>query len=84
VGVVTHATPQEEPRRDTLTNVVQRSGRGTARQSVRVPEPLWERFGQLAQAEGKDRSAIVREFIQRYIEEHGDQQGPPEPNRSGE
>jgi predicted DNA-binding protein len=49
--------------------MVKRSGRGTARQSVRVPEPLWERFGELAQAEGKDRSTVVREFIRKYIEE---------------
>jgi predicted DNA-binding protein len=54
--------------------MVKRSGRGTARQSVRVPEPLWERFGELTQAEGKDRSTVVREFIRAYIEER---EGPP-------
>lgn len=46
-----------------------RSGRGTARQTIRVDEALWERFGALV-PDG-NRSDVVREFIKWYVREAG-------------
>ena len=65
---MTHATPETENRHDTLAAVTGRSGRGTARQTVRVDEDLWARFGAVADP---DRSAVLREFIAWYVREPG-------------
>ncbi|HET8683355.1 MAG TPA: hypothetical protein VFM54_16035 [Micromonosporaceae bacterium] len=43
-----------------------RSGRGTARQTVRIDEGLWEQFGATAEP---DRSTVLREFIHWYVRE---------------
>lgn len=45
-----------------------KSGRGTARQTIRVEEALWERFGEAASRAdgGKDRSQLLREFMRWY------------------
>lgn len=59
--------------------MVKRSGRGTARQSVRVEEKLWERFGQVARERGTDRSTVLRTFIESYV---GDEQGADEPSQA--
>lgn len=66
---MTHATPESPPRHDTLSAVTGRSGRGTARQTIRVDEALWERFGALVP--GGNRSDVVREFIRWYVREGG-------------
>jgi metal-responsive CopG/Arc/MetJ family transcriptional regulator len=56
-----------------------RSGRGTARQTVRVDEALWKRFGDARERAGaKDRSAVIREFIRWYVRDR-DEQGRPVP-----
>jgi hypothetical protein len=48
--------------------VTARSGRGTARQTIRIDEDLWNRFGQVAEP---DRSTVLREFIRWYVGEPG-------------
>jgi predicted transcriptional regulator len=47
--------------------VTGRSGRGTPRQTIRIDEDLWTRFGELAAAQGLDRSALLRQFIRWYL-----------------
>lgn len=47
-----------------------KSGRGTARQTIRVDEDLWEQFGQASEAQHTDRSTVLREFIARYVRRH--------------
>lgn len=66
---MTRASHPMPDRHDTLDGVTRRSGRGTARQTVRVPEPLWERFGELATREGTDRSKVLMAFIEKYVAE---------------
>lgn len=66
---MTHATREPENRHDTLPAVTGRSGRGTARQTIRVDETLWERFGQFAAGKGSDRSTVLRDFIRWYVAE---------------
>lgn len=61
---MTHASPEARNRHDTLAPVTGRSGRGTARQTIRVDETLWEQFGELAEP---DRSTVIREFIRWYV-----------------
>lgn len=68
---MTHATPERENRHDTLSGVTGRSGRGTARQTVRIDEALWERFGAVAESQDTDRSALLREFIAWYVRDQG-------------
>lgn len=68
---MTHATPLSTDRHDTVTTVTGRSGRGTARQTIRVDEALWEHFGAGAEQMGADRSAVLREFIRWYVREPG-------------
>lgn len=46
-------------------------GRGTPRRAIRMPDALWERFGEAAQAAGTDRNAVVRELIRWYVRESG-------------
>ena len=65
---MTRATPEPRNRHDTLDRVTGRSGRGTARQTVRVDEDLWSRFGEVAEP---DRSAVLREFISWYVRDPG-------------
>jgi hypothetical protein len=48
-----------------------RSGRGTPRQTIRVDEDLWVKFGELTAAEGLDRSSVLRNFIRWYIGQPG-------------
>lgn len=68
---MTHASISAGRRHDTLTPVTGRSGRGTARQTIRVDEDTWEKFGTRAQAAGADRSAVLRDFIRWYNREPG-------------
>ena len=74
--VMTQSRGRSGSRHDTVPGVMTgRSGRGTARQTIRVDETLWERFGELAEP---DRSAVLREFIRWYVGEP-DAQAPKRP-----
>lgn len=69
---MTHATLTETPRHDTLTSVTGKSGRGTARQTIRIDEALWRQFDAArTRADKKDRSEVIREFIRWYVREPG-------------
>lgn len=68
---MTHATSSVLNRHDTLASVTSKSGRGTARQTIRVDEELWTRFGAQAEAAGTDRSTLLREFMRWYAREQG-------------
>lgn len=48
-------------RHDTLSAVTGRSGRGTARQTIRLDEDLWTRLDEAAKRLGTDRSTWLRE-----------------------
>lgn len=61
---MTHATPKTEKRHDTVTRVTGKSGRGTARQTIRIDETLWEQFDAATKALGTDRSTWLRDAIQ--------------------
>ena len=67
-GVMTRATLNGVERHDTVAEVTGRSGRGTARQTVRIDEALWETFGEIAEP---DRSSVLRDFIRWYVREPG-------------
>jgi hypothetical protein len=73
---MTQATPLEDLRHDTETDgrhdttgpptikrVTGKSGRGTARQTVRIPEDEWVEFGKACEAAGTDRSEYLREVL---------------------
>lgn len=81
MSVMTPATPNKNcpdtPDTPTLIAMTRRSGKGTARQTIRVDHDLWERFGRVADKLGGDRSAIVREYIQRLVDEHDPPPGKP-------
>jgi len=36
-----------------------------------MPEEIWRRFGEVAQAAGTDRSALIREFVAWYLRDAG-------------
>ena len=44
-------------------------GRGTPRWAIRVPEELWAAFGAATSEMGKDRSAVLRDFMRWYVRE---------------
>jgi hypothetical protein len=67
---MTHATPDTAIRHDTLARVTGRSGRGTARQTVRIPEDLWDELGTVA-PENVSRSEVIRAFIEWYVRRPG-------------
>jgi len=66
---MTHASIKGASRHDTLTDVTSKSGRGTARQTIRADPELWERFGAACEAAGMDRSAVLRDFMRWYARE---------------
>lgn len=68
---MTQAIPTPAPRHDTLAAVTGRSGRGTARQTIRVDEALWEQFGEQATKAGSDRSVLLRDFVRWFVREPG-------------
>lgn len=80
MGVMTHATDPTGNRHDTLAAVTGKSGRGTARQTIRVDEDLWARFGAACDAADTDRSVVLRAYIARYIRMHpiADEPAAPE------
>ena len=70
-------------RHDTLAVVTGKSGKGTARQTIRVDEELWTAFGKSAEAMGGDRSAVLRDFMRWHIgEADASQPARPEPPAS--
>lgn len=40
-------------------------GRGTPRHTIRIPDPIWDRFGEAA----GDRAAILRQLVLWYLGE---------------
>lgn len=68
---MTHATPIPEKRHDTLAAVTGKSGRGTARQTIRVDVDLWDRFGTVCEQAGSDRSDTLRAFMRWFAREEG-------------
>lgn len=48
-----------------------KSGKGTARQTIRIDEALWESLDKAARAAGTDRSSVLREFARWYVHEKG-------------
>lgn len=42
--------------------------RGTTLRNVRIDDERWEALGDAAEAEGRDRSAVIRDLIDAYIE----------------
>lgn len=50
--------------------------RGTPQITLRVPPELWERFGDVADALGTTRAALLREWIRWAVGEAGAQ--PPQ------
>lgn len=68
---MTHSTVDGPKRHDTLTGMTGRSGRGTARQTIRMDEALWEKLGEAADRADTDRSVILRDFARWYTHEKG-------------
>ena len=61
----------DTPRPTNLINVSGKSGRGTARQTIRMDEDLWVKLDAAAQALGTDRSALLREYARWAVREKG-------------
>lgn len=57
-------------------------GRGTPRHAIRIPDDLWDRAGETAEATGTDRNAAIREFLRWFVREPGAQL--PERPEAGE
>lgn len=51
--------------------MTEKSGKGTARQTIRAEVPLWERFDEAATSVRSDRSAVLREFMRWYSGDPG-------------
>ncbi|WP_341719834.1 hypothetical protein QQG74_09105 [Micromonospora sp. FIMYZ51] len=56
---------------DTVSDVTSKSGRGTARQTIRMDEELWEKLDAAAKAVGTDRSSYLRDFARWAVHEKG-------------
>lgn len=41
---------------------------------IRVSEELWARFGEACAANGSNRAAVIRAFMERYVRRHERQQ----------
>jgi hypothetical protein len=80
MGVMTPTSATPDTCHDTLKVV---TGKGTARQTIRVDEDLWQRFGDAATATGSDRSAVLREFMRRYVAD-ANQALPNHPNEGSD
>jgi hypothetical protein len=68
---MTHASRDAGARHDTLASVTGKSGRGTARQTIRVDEESWEEFGAASESVGTDRSALIRDFMRWFVRKPG-------------
>lgn len=51
--------------------VTGKSGRGTARQTVRIDHERWERFETVANQADTDRSKLINDFVAWYTREPG-------------
>lgn len=60
---MTPASPKTPRRYDTLPSV----SKGTALQSFRIDDQLWQRFAEVSAKAGTNRSAVLRDFIRWYI-----------------
>lgn len=69
----------DEKASNSLINVTGKSGRGTARQTVRVDEDEWEKFDATTKSLGTDRSAYLREVI-RWANGEPGAQAPTRPD----
>lgn len=67
---------QEPP---SLITVTAKSGKGTARQTIRVDSELWDEFAEGAEQVNTDRSALVRDFIAWFLRKPGAKQPPRVP-----
>lgn len=45
--------------------------RGTTLRNVRIDDERWDALGEAAEAEGSDRSAVIRDMIDAYLEGRG-------------
>ena len=54
-------------------------GRGTPKFGIRVPEVVWQQFGEAVATLGTDRSAVLREFLAWYLRQPGAKL-PPRPD----
>lgn len=45
--------------------------KGTARRSIRIEDELWEQAQSIAKDRCDNLSAVIREALQRYINENG-------------
>lgn len=68
---MTPSTGDTNVRHDTLAVVTGRVGKGTARQTIRVDEVLWDSFGEATGADGGGRSGVLRDFMRWYTHEKG-------------
>lgn len=55
-------------------------GRGTPRHAIRIPDRLWELFGESTGRAGTDRNAALRALIAWYV---GQGDLPARPERDG-
>lgn len=61
----------DTPEADTVIKVTGKSGRGTARQTIRMDEDLWEKLDGVAKELDTDRSALLREYARWAIRDRG-------------
>jgi hypothetical protein len=52
-----------------VIGVTEKSGRGTARQTIRIDTKTWDAFGALATRMGTDRSSLIREYVDWMLRE---------------
>ena len=65
---MTHASESTESCHDTIgpqggDGVTKRVGRGTARQTIRIDQEIWDEFETLATRMGTDRSSLIRNYV---------------------
>jgi hypothetical protein len=61
----------DTPEADTVIAVTVKSGKGTARQTIRMDEDLWAKLDEAATALGTDRSSYLRDFARWAVHEKG-------------
>ena len=71
MSVMTPSSTTGKKRHDTLAGMTGKSGKGTARQTIRVDEALWESFGAVTSDDEGGRSGVLRDFMRWYTHEKG-------------
>lgn len=61
----------DTPAPATVITVTGKVGKGTARQTIRMDEDLWEKLDEAAKAMGTDRSSYLRDFAKWAVREKG-------------